>query len=497
MANAMTDKATPGNSPAAGGKAGAAKESKKIAPVPKPNDKEFKDRIDAETKAIDTIRAKINDLQQRINELVGGREEYNRKKQEMRDRLDQLQAQVDKYESERKTLMEAIESRQKEGLEMKQSVQDMKRKLGFVSTEEVDRRIAFLEHSMMTSTLSLKEEKKLLDQIKQLKQNKPLIGKYAGLEASASSFEDTSVFPLRTMLDETRTKLLELRALKREEQDKYFALVKQRQEATAPGRELFEEKDALSKVMGEHIRNRRAIQDEWKAESMKYQAYLAQVRQERNEKLKEERVRRQVEQERANLERQLEMVDEEPVDGELALLTQTVAYVQKIIDEHKQTLSEENQASEKRAPEAPKGDGVALLPKNQREEEYFFAPKSTNKKKGGDANKKTQKPKCIKHDLGTLQYFEECGVKAPVCEADLEPCLKTLEEKLAAAKEMQASKAARVEARRQEIQKEIDAIDARIAGQMMNGNDKRESGGDSGEENAARSGEDEKEGDDA
>lgn len=57
------------------------------------------------------------------------------------------------------------------------------------------------------------------------------------------------------MLDETRTKLLELRALKREEQDKYFALVKQRQEATAPGRELFEEKDALSKVMGEHIRN--------------------------------------------------------------------------------------------------------------------------------------------------------------------------------------------------------------------------------------------------
>lgn len=75
----------------------------------------------------------------------------------------------------------------------KQNVQDMKRKLGFVSTEEVDRRIAFLEHSMMTSTLSLKEEKKLLDQIKQLKQNKPLIGKYAGLEASASSFEDTSV----------------------------------------------------------------------------------------------------------------------------------------------------------------------------------------------------------------------------------------------------------------------------------------------------------------
>lgn len=59
--------------------------------------------------------------------------------------------------------------------------------------------------------------------------------------------------PLRTMLDETRTKLLELRAMKREEQEKYYALVKQRQEATAPGQELYEEKDSLTKVMSDHV----------------------------------------------------------------------------------------------------------------------------------------------------------------------------------------------------------------------------------------------------
>ncbi|KFH17322.1 Brf1p family coiled coil protein, partial [Toxoplasma gondii MAS] len=55
-------------------------------------------------------------------------------------------------------------------------------------------------------------------------------------------------------------------------------------------------------------------------------------------------------------------------------------------------------------------------------------------------------------------------VAAPVCEGDLEPCMKTLEEKLAAAKELQATKAARVEARRQELQRELEAIDARVAG---------------------------------
>ncbi|KFG27736.1 putative Brf1p family coiled coil protein, partial [Toxoplasma gondii p89] len=129
--------------------------------------------------------------------------------------------------------------------------------------------------------------------------------------------------PLRAMLDEARTKLLELRALKREEQEKYFALVKQRQEATAPGRELIEERDRLSKQMSEHMI-----------------------------KMREERARRQIEQERANLERQLEMVDEEPVDGELILLTQTIAYVQKIMDEHNQTQDGSPGTEQKKTPEA-------------------------------------------------------------------------------------------------------------------------------------------------
>lgn len=59
MANAMTDRAAPAPSPVTGGKGGASKDSKKLAPVPKPNDKEFRDRIEVETKAIDEVKAKL------------------------------------------------------------------------------------------------------------------------------------------------------------------------------------------------------------------------------------------------------------------------------------------------------------------------------------------------------------------------------------------------------------------------------------------------------
>ena len=75
----------------------------------------------------------------------------------------------------------------------KQSATDLRRKIGFSSLEDIDQKVAALEHKMMTSTISLKEEKQLLEEIKRLKNSKPLLTKYQALEQSASSLEDSSV----------------------------------------------------------------------------------------------------------------------------------------------------------------------------------------------------------------------------------------------------------------------------------------------------------------
>ena len=75
----------------------------------------------------------------------------------------------------------------------KQSAKTLRSQIGFSSVEDIDKKIASLEHSMMTSTLSLKEEKALLEEIKRLKGSKPLLSKYQALEQSVNSLEDTSV----------------------------------------------------------------------------------------------------------------------------------------------------------------------------------------------------------------------------------------------------------------------------------------------------------------
>ncbi|KAL8273867.1 hypothetical protein Esti_002190 [Eimeria stiedai] len=439
--------------------AGKVDKAKKLEPVPKPDEKLYRDRIQAETAAIEELKTKINELQQKISAVIGGREEYNVEKQNRQSRLDALQKQIDELEDKRKVLFEKIQQKQKEGADLKQSATDLRRKIGFSSVEDIDQKVAALEHSMMTSTMSLKEEKALLEEIKRLKSSKPLLSKYHALEQSANSLEDTSVVPLRAMLDDVRTKLLELRTQKREESMKYKELLEKRQKATAPGREMIEERERLSKEMSKHFVNRREIQAELAREMQKYQSYVQQVRRERGLKMKEERERRNLENERFQLMRDLERVESElPYEAECLLLAQTIQYLQKIIEEP-------SSVSEKDKEEADAEHASlagALLPKSQRKEVFFYAPKQKGKQ-GKENEKKKEKSKMLKYDVGTLAYFEQCGVTAPVTIDDVPGCLEKLETKLQNFKDMQYESSRKVDERKAEIMIKIQAVDAKVA----------------------------------
>lgn len=59
------------------------------------------------------------------------------------------------------------------------------------------------------------------------------------------------------------------------------------------------------------------------------------------------------------------------------------------------------------------------MPKSQRKEVYFYAPK--HKGKHGKDHDKKEKPKVLKYDVGTLTYFEQCGVSFLVWVSDLLP----------------------------------------------------------------------------
>merc|ERR1719326_417355 len=67
--------------------------------------------------------------------------------------------------------------------EAKDALKKMKGSVGFTSEAEIDKKIADIEFTMWTNSISLKEEKKYLDEIKELKRSKPKVSKLKGMEA--------------------------------------------------------------------------------------------------------------------------------------------------------------------------------------------------------------------------------------------------------------------------------------------------------------------------
>merc|ERR1719510_761185 len=73
--------------------------------------------------------------------------------------------------------------KQMENREMKNKLDKMKSTFGEYGTEEkIDKRIDEIEFYLQTATLPLKEEKKFLAEIQELKRNRPKVSQVSGIE---------------------------------------------------------------------------------------------------------------------------------------------------------------------------------------------------------------------------------------------------------------------------------------------------------------------------
>mmetsp|Transcript_9421 Transcript_9421/g.27150 ORF Transcript_9421/g.27150 Transcript_9421/m.27150 type:complete len:256 (+) Transcript_9421:251-1018(+) len=219
----------------------------------RPDDQEYKDKIEIEQKAIDELQSEMRKVQGLISERSAGKEDFQRKREEMRSRLDDLQAHIDKLEQERKSTLDQISQKQEDSKKMRSQVQDMKRKVGYKNEEEIDNRIAEIEYQMHTSTMSLKEEKKFMEEIKKLKKDKPQLAKYNRMESTFDSSDDQA--PLRDRLFKISTDLNAAREARRGQNEHFKKLINDRRDQVANLKEFFDKRTELNNKIQEHIAN--------------------------------------------------------------------------------------------------------------------------------------------------------------------------------------------------------------------------------------------------
>merc|ERR1719473_1809514 len=100
--------------------------------------------------------------------------------------------------------------------------------------------------------------------------------------------------------------------------------------------ELFEDRERLNKLIGEKIRDRNVIRDEFRQKEREYNAYLAEIRKVRQERAAESRAERQKEYEVIRRQREVDKLEENPYIGDIALIDQTRLWCKSMLPKTEQ-----------------------------------------------------------------------------------------------------------------------------------------------------------------
>jgi len=336
-----------------------------------------------------------------------------------------------------------VSSKREEGKEMRSNLNNMKKSIGFSSEQEIDNRIASIEFQLCTESVPLKEEKKLLAEIQQLKRNRPKVAQVQQMETKISSFDPgMSMKEQKQVINE---EMAQYRDAKKKVQEKMTELMDKRKEQLGDLPDIIEQRDAIGKEIAEKIKERNELRDAFRQEERAYNGYLAELRKARQEKAAEERAERQKEYELRKKQREVEKLDEQPYVSEITLIEQTLKFCRTMVQPKDEKKEDEKKEVVHNNPEGSE----ILINKKDREEEFYFAP--TKGKKASKAKKSADTSKSIKHNAETFRLFDQLKLDAPLSTDDVPPLVEKLEAQL----EDYQAKVKEWEAKREDMKKAI------------------------------------------
>jgi len=400
------------------------KEETEIPKVQAPDRTAFDEKIGAVQAEIEKMQKEQSALTAKINQRSGGSDEYHAKRAELRSQLDEYSGKMNTLQEQKENILKSMGDKRQEGQQMKQQVQAMKKTIGFSSEQEIDQRIADIQFKMWTESITLKEEKKYLQEIQELKRNKPKVDQVKKMENNLENF-DTGV-SLKEKLTVINEEMAKWRDAKRKVQEMVSELVEKRKDQVGDTPQLRTERDEIGKKIQEKIKEKNELRDEFKKAEKEYYAALAEVRQARAEKAREEREKKRAEFEQRQRVKKAEQLDTQPYLSEITLLEQTISFCKSLTQTKDNVQNEEKKEIAHNNPE----NTQVLLKKEDRDEFYFVPTKSKKGKSKKGAKGESGGSKPIKHNAETFRLFDQLKLDAPITTDDIPETLENLESQL-------------------------------------------------------------------
>merc|ERR1712050_724480 len=421
------------------------------------------DQIDAKQKEAQALTAKIT-------ERSAGKEDFYREKAEIKAELDEVQGQMNHIKAQKDSIQASLGDKKAEGQTMKAELSKMTKNMKYTSEAEIDDRIATIEFKLWTESITLKEEKTLLAEIKDLKKNKPKLSELSKLQSNVENFDHGT--NLQEKRNELRDQMAILHGKKTQIQEKMKALNEKRQSQVGDMSEVMEQREAVQKKIAELVGQRSTLRDEFRQAQYEYKAWQAEQRRIRQEKYQEERKEQEKAWKLKKMEKEVEKLDENPYVSPITMIKQTVKFCKGLLPQEAV-----EQKEEKKDTVFNNKDGeVVLSKKEDRADEWYFCPtkKKGGPKKGKASGDESKKP--IKHNAETFKLFDTLGLEAPITVADVPPLLEKLEQQIVACQE----KVDAWEAQKEEMKQKI--LDGSRYEDLVKGDSVEEEGNDKGDE---------------
>jgi uncharacterized coiled-coil DUF342 family protein len=311
---------------------------------------------------------------------------------------------------------------------IRNSLKELKSSMKYTTVDQIDEAIQKYEERVQHSSLSLNEEKKILDDIRKLKASRAAVGDYSsklesltqddttrsGIQAEIKTL-DEGINKVRAEEDVLRKELADLREKEQDKNSDVPALIAERDECREVCKQAYEK---IKDLRAEHD----VVWQEFKAQEKIWRVQNEEERARRREEMAAERAARDA----ARAARAAEMAPE-PFEKEITMCEQLTAYLTRFIAAQAGPTKEQASKSSEVAPL----DGMQVFARKKDDQDDWLAGAGAGKKGKGKAKKATTEPAPVKmvHSLDMLDAFATLSISVPTSAAAVAEALPVVEGK--------------------------------------------------------------------
>ena len=407
---------------------------KEIKPVKKPDEEAFKARMSEQDERIAAKQARLEQIKQIFDSRDGQRGAESSAAALSKAKFHEARAESRRILQERRSIYDQINAAEELKKQQQDLTQRLRSELPFFSVDEIERRIKQLEMSQQTSSLTIKEDRKVMEDIRRLNANKPMIKQYDEAQESLRGVKEHHT----TLYTQIKAKNAELASAKEVEEGLRAEMDDARARDDAKKSDLpalHKERDECRREMSEIRLELKHMRDEFSEQRKEWFTYQKQMRDQKQRELLERKAARQAEISAWRKLLEEEEARRDPWEEEKLLCEQLISYVEKYLPIKivETAVNAAEEAAAKVRAEIQAGGGRK---KAHEDDEYLIALRSNKgKKKGGSGGKSSTPPmpktKVVKmtHAPESFESFGKLGFKPPLDTGECPQLYKALLEK--------------------------------------------------------------------